>query len=171
MRKYLKNGQEPIILHFGDHDPSGLDMTRDIIDRMKVFLADIDVRRLALNMEQVNEYNPPPNPTKLTDSRAHGENGYINIYGHESWELDALPPDVLNDLVRTEVEKLRDDDQWQEDVDIENEHRATLRAISNNFTGVHEYTKEKGWLDEELEADEETDEETDEDLIDEEDGE
>lgn len=152
MRQYLKAGQQPVILHFGDHDPSGLDMTRDITDRMQVFMADVRVERMALNMAQVEAYNPPPNPTKLTDSRAHGENGYIALHGHESWELDALPPDVLNDLVRTEVEKLRDDDQWQEDVDTENEHRATLRAISNNFGDVHQYTIDQGWIDEETEA-------------------
>lgn len=159
LKRIIEDGQTPLILHFGDHDPSGLDMTRDISDRMGVFMADVRVERMALNMAQVEEYNPPPNPTKLTDSRAHGENGYIAIHGHESWELDALPPDVLNDLVRTEVEKLRDDDQWQEDVDTENEYRATLRAISNNFTDVHQYTIDQGWLDKETEAGEGADEE------------
>jgi hypothetical protein len=57
---------------------------------------DLKVCRLALNMDQIERYNPPPNPAKLTDSRA---NGYIARYGSSSWELDALEPTVLARLV------------------------------------------------------------------------
>ncbi len=40
--------------------------------------------------------NPPPNPAKLTDSRC---GKYIREYGYESWELDALEPSVLDNLI------------------------------------------------------------------------
>ena len=75
--------QDGIILHLGDHDPSGMDMTRDIQDRMDLFVGpgrSIEVKRLALNMDQVREYSPPPNPAKITDSRAEA---YIQEYGDE----------------------------------------------------------------------------------------
>lgn len=58
------------IIHLGDHDPSGIDMTRDIQERMDMFGADVYVKRVALTMEQIEKFSPPPNPTKLSDARA-----------------------------------------------------------------------------------------------------
>lgn len=81
-----------VILHLGDHDPSGVDMTRDIQERLAMFGAATVVRRIALTYDQVQAYNPPPNPAKLTDSRYKA---YIERYGDESWELDALNPTVI----------------------------------------------------------------------------
>lgn len=64
-------GQKEIhIIHLGDHDPSGRDMSRDIVDRLDLFGVSVEFQRIALNYDQIEEYSPPPNPTKLTDSRA-----------------------------------------------------------------------------------------------------
>ncbi len=97
---YIKHGQTPIIFHFGDHDPSGRDMTRDITDRLEMFMGGLEVKRLALNMDQVEQYEPPPNPAKTTDSRYAA---YIAEFGGESWELDALEPAVIATLIRNAV--------------------------------------------------------------------
>ena len=109
--KYIKDGQTPLVLHFGDHDPSGKDMTRDIIDRLTLFSnSAIELQRIALNMDQVEQYNPPPNPAKITDSRA---SAYIAEYGDESWELDALETTVIADLIRDAVGVVMDQDAWE----------------------------------------------------------
>ncbi len=89
-------GKEVVILHLGDHDPSGVDMTRDNRERMEMFGVNLTLRRIALNMDQVEQYNPPPNFAKLTDSRG---SGYVEKYGNKAWELDALDPPVLNSLI------------------------------------------------------------------------
>jgi hypothetical protein len=125
--------QEVVLLHFGDHDPSGIDMTRDIQDRLSLFGVQLDLRRLALNKDQVDEYDPPPNPAKETDSRFAG---YIAEYGEESWELDALEPAVLADLVRTTVEGLRDKKAWKVAVAAEEKHRRLLKAVSERWEEV-----------------------------------
>lgn len=78
-----------ILLYLGDHDPSGLDMIRDIQDRLNEFGCTVDVIPIALTMEQIKQYNPPPNPAKITDKRAKE---YIRQFGGMSWEVDALPP-------------------------------------------------------------------------------
>jgi hypothetical protein len=130
-------GQVPIILHFGDHDPSGMDMTRDIVDRLKMFAGfHIGVERLALNMDQVQTYNPPPNPAKLSDSRAAS---YIEAYGDESWELDALDPTTLAGLVREAVDQYRDEVIWAEDEAEEEQGRAQLAKIASRFDDVAEF--------------------------------
>ena len=129
-RRMADRDQPTIILHFGDHDPSGMDMSRDIVDRLGVFGIDVDFRRLALNMDQVDEYRPPPNPAKITDSRAQA---YIKSYGDESWELDALEPAVLADLVRREIEAIRDRGLWDDEVEREKEARARLQNVADTW--------------------------------------
>jgi hypothetical protein len=131
LRKYNEeDGQCVKILHFGDHDPSGIDMSRDIRERMAVFGVDLEFSRLALNKVQVDEYKPPPNPAKATDSRFAE---YQLAYGDESWELDALPPDVLADLVRNAVDDLINHDRWKETIAIENEHRRKLGVVAEQW--------------------------------------
>jgi hypothetical protein len=100
LKKKHESGRDCVLIYLGDHDPSGIDMTRDIRERLEKFGAVVDVQRIALNMEQIERFNPPPNPAKETDTRAQG---YIEKYGAESWELDALRPQVLHDLI---VEKI-----------------------------------------------------------------
>ena len=132
--EYEAQGQKPVVLHFGDHDPSGIDMTRDNQDRLDMFSRyGVSVRRLALNMDQVETYDPPPNPAKLTDSRC---SGYIARYGPNSWELDALDPPVIDRLIRDAVAEIRDDDLWEAAVAREDEARGVLQAVSDNWTEI-----------------------------------
>lgn len=137
--RYRGGGQTPIVLHFGDHDPSGIDMTRDIRERLEMFLyqEEVEVDRLALNMDQVRKYKPPPNPAKITDSRS---GGYIKMYGSSSWELDALEPSVLGDLIEKAVLQFRDETLWDAAVAREKSERETLLDISSNYQEVVEFT-------------------------------
>jgi hypothetical protein len=130
LRRYQRAGQTPVILHFGDHDPSGLDMTRDVTDRMHLFECPLEVRRLALNMDQVEEYSPPPNPAKATDARFQT---YTALWGDECWELDALEPAMLASLVRGEIEKLRSASGWKKaDKDIKT-GRAAISKVAEQM--------------------------------------
>ena len=105
--RYCADGKPAIILHFADHDPSGIDMSRDLRDR----LGNVEVRRVALTFEQVQHYNLIPNPAKMADTRA---NGYVSQYGSQCWELDAIPPDELVRLCGDAVASLiSNPDAWQ----------------------------------------------------------
>ena len=107
---HRRQGQTPFVIHLGDHDPSGMDMSRDITDRLEIFTKrSLEFERIALNTDQVQQYNPPPNPAKLSDSRA---TGYITRFGYESWELDALNPNVIAGLIRRAVLSCRNDKAW-----------------------------------------------------------
>lgn len=139
LKSYRRVKQEPVVIHLGDHDPSGIDMTRDIEDRLSEFAGGgIEVIRIALNFPQVQKYNPPPNPCKITDSRA---GGYIALHGKESWELDALEPRVIADLIRDEVYAHRDVSKWETAVNAEEEMRKALTACSNNWEEVKAFLK------------------------------
>lgn len=141
LRQYRNAGQTPIILHFGDHDPSGIDMTRDIVDRLALFSEGlIKVERLALNQDQIDQYNPPPNPAKLTDSRGAS---YVAVHGDESWELDALEPRVLAQLVRDAVDQYRDEDAMAEETDVQDRERKQLGQISERYDDVVHFLGEE----------------------------
>lgn len=134
LKGYQYNAQVPLILHLGDHDPSGKDMTRDITDRLSEFSGgDIEVKRLALNMNQVEQYGPPPNPAKITDSRA---DKYIEEFGGESWELDALEPAVIAQLIRDAVVEVRDQDQWDKAVAAEEKQKKQLGKVSAKWETI-----------------------------------
>jgi hypothetical protein len=134
----IRGGQSAHIIHLGDHDPSGKDMSRDIEERLWEFLSyhgesAIEVHRIALNMDQVRKYNPPPNPAKITDSRARG---YISKFGGESWELDALDPDVLVSLIRVNVLKRLDVALWKEQRKRQEGERKLLTTASRRWSEV-----------------------------------
>ncbi len=135
---YIENKQTPVILHFGDHDASGLDMTRDIRERLELFNygEPILVDRLALNMEQVHAYKPPPNPVKESDSRSPG---YTRIYGVESWELDALPPDVLAGLVERAVKQFIEPEAWEAAEAREKAEKESLKHLAGDFEEIKRY--------------------------------
>ena len=115
-----------VILYLGDHDPSGLDMIRDIQERLNEFGTSLEVRHIALTMEQIDEYNPPPNPAKVTDPRS---GNYIDEFGAVSWEVDALDPPTLHELVRHNIESLIDLDLYLSVIDQEEDDKTTLRKL------------------------------------------
>lgn len=139
----IHNGKKVVIIHLGDHDPSGIDMTRDLAERLDVFTQyefgmakdahTVDVDRIALSMAQIQQYNPPPNPAKTTDARFAG---YMNQYGEESWELDALDPRVLDELIQQAILKHIDIPLFNQRVQAEGEARNVLHGLVNRWDEV-----------------------------------
>ncbi len=101
------------ILYLGDYDPSGIDMIRDIHDRIIEFATgsdwymeqrefDFSIEPIALTREQIEEYNPPPNPVKRATAAKKGDpraEEFVSRYGSSCWEVDALKPEVLHSLL------------------------------------------------------------------------
>ena len=188
----MNEGKKIKILYFGDHDPSGMDMIRDIKARVMLMLTkgsqfdnyfdermenwwsreELDLFAIAqmegyeevamlydnsmddethekhqslfeegrrkmyieehelfeiihvgLTMKQIKEYNPPHNPAKMTDPRAKS---YIAKYGQVSWEVDALKPAVMLQIVNTAIEEQMDMDQYDLIMEEEAEEKAEL---------------------------------------------
>lgn len=184
IRWHIEQGNEVKILHIGDHDPSGLDMSRDIEDRLRKFIA-VDwagihmgpgswtrgsirysmlehmeskgnasegvgrgtlqpwsLKRIALNYDQVQQYSPPPNPAKQTDARFRKYEEETGL--DESWELDALDPNVLAALIQDEIDAVRDDEQWGSDEHQMETERNTLRGIEGWWDEVSKFIEDKG---------------------------
>lgn len=136
LMRWRDQGQTPIILHLGDHDPSGIDMTRDIFDRLALFAGQMKVDRLALNWNQIEQYNPPPNPAKMKDSRA---DAYIARFGMSSWELDALDPNAIAGLIENAVFQFRDENLWAEAVAREKEGLDLLSKAADRWGDVAKF--------------------------------
>lgn len=152
-RSRALEGKKLHLIYFGDHDPSGRDMTRDISERVPLLGGepiihkgdapiplDIKIHRLALNIDQVRKYNPPENPCKLEDTRSPA---YVAEFGNSSWELDALEPTTLKDLLFRTVEKLKDQELWEAAEAHELTLRQRLEKIINNANKVRKPRKKK----------------------------
>ena len=130
-------GKDVVLIHLGDHDPSGIDMSRDIEERLVLFGVDtfmFNFRRIALNMEQIEEFAPPPNPAKLTDSRC---GSYISKYGDESWELDALEPKVIHDLITNNVTEFWDyEEVLKVRARVESE-KEVMESVANDWDKIY----------------------------------
>ena len=122
--RYLSRGQKLHLFYLGDFDPSGEDMVRDISDRLFEFGADVKIVKIALTWEQVQQYSPPPNPVKVKDSRARA---FIDRYGASSWEVDALPPQVLEELIRAHFAAILDREAMDEVIEQEEKDKTKLQ--------------------------------------------
>lgn len=127
LRGAKRQGQGLLILHLGDHDPSGIDMTRDLDDRLSMFAGHLDLQRIALTRDQIDDQQPPPNPAKTTDSRFAS---YRAEHGDESWELDALQPQYLVDLVTEHIMSVVDVHTWEQRENFVEEKRALLTKLA-----------------------------------------
>jgi len=134
LKGYLNEGKRVTVFHLGDHDPSGIDMSRDNDERLNMFtrtLAGVNLVRLGLNQNQIQDFDLPPDPTKITDSRAQA---YIRIYGDTSWELDALPSREINRLIVSSIEGVLDMTKFKAALEAETKSRNELRDVSKHWT-------------------------------------
>ena len=125
--KEQQDYKECVVLYMGDHDPSGMNMVHDIRDRFQDFECHATVEPLALTMDQIEQYNLPSNPAKMSDPRSKE---YVKEFGKISWELDALNPDVLSELISSNIEKRLNADEYQRVIDRENEEKQELVRVS-----------------------------------------
>jgi len=130
LRIKQQQGKECVILYLGDHDPSGKNMITDIRNRLEQFQCDATIRDVALTMEQIKQYNLPPNPAKKSDPRS---DKYIKRHGNLSWELDALTPEVLNQLVSSNIEGFLDMDEYQRVINQEEEEKMELVQVTQDI--------------------------------------
>lgn len=124
-------GKECALLYLGDQDPSGEDMVRDIDERLNdLFRVNVEVRKLAITPEQVAQYDPPPNPAKMSDSRAAA---FVAKYGPNSYEVDALPPNVLTQIINDAIDEYQDHDLMDEVIAQEDRDRELLREAGRSI--------------------------------------
>ena len=124
--------QIPAVIHLSDHDPSGVDMTRDLREKFELFGLRFPIERVALTMDQIRQYEPPPNYAKASDSRSEG---YVEQYGTECWELDALDPSVIQSVVEDAVqEQVTSRGSFAARKEERGEQRERLGEVSDRWT-------------------------------------
>jgi hypothetical protein len=129
-QRFLEQEKTKILLYLGDHDPSGLDMDRDIQTRLNEFGVDVEVIRIGLTSEQIKKYNPPTNPAKLKDPRSKW---YVENFGYISREIDALKPEVLQELIKSSILKFLDLEKYEQVKKIEKKDIELLkRRVAND---------------------------------------
>ena len=125
-----REGKIPVVIYLGDHDPSGMDMSRDVAERLARMSGGvpIEIERLALNRDQVDQHQLPPNPAKRSDSRALG---YMLEHGEHSWELDALDPQTVDQMLSDTIEAWMDHDLYDRAVEREDRIKAEIEQFAD----------------------------------------
>jgi len=106
--KILPKEVTPMILYFGDYDPSGEDIPRSIGENLSKMGVDVEMKRIALMEEQVIEMSLPPAPIKIGDSRSAKWGGLGQV------ELDAIEPNILQRMCREAIKKVFNEELYTE---------------------------------------------------------
>jgi hypothetical protein len=99
-----ETGKPCYVYYAGDLDPSGWQMARSLEQKLAEFGAPVVFERLAVNPEQIQAWDLPTRPSKVSDTRCKA---FFAEFGNgtESVELDAIHPDLLRSLVRDAIEQ------------------------------------------------------------------
>jgi len=120
-------GKSPVIIYFGDYDPSGEDIPRSIKENLERLGVSVRLKRIALMEEQVVEWNLPPAPAKETDSRTAKWKGLGQV------ELDAVKPEKLQSMCQKAIDDLFDPDLYSDLLDRESIERSQYRIELRNY--------------------------------------
>lgn len=136
-------GYKTILFHIGDHDPSGIDMTRNNREMTDMYASGVgpEVIRLALNMDQVREFDLPPNYAKNTDSKT---DQYVEAFGSdECWELDALDNADIDRIIREAIDEVLDRELFDANLKAEEVNRDLLHSVRKDWTTVERFVQHK----------------------------
>jgi hypothetical protein len=124
----MYNGEKNLVmLYFGDYDPSGEDIPRSLKENIRRMGCDIEVKRIALNKELIEELGLPSAPTKMTDSRS------ANWDGEGAVELDAVEPNTLKNMCEDAIEELFDSSLYEELEEREQKERKKYQKELRDF--------------------------------------
>lgn len=133
--------QKVVILYLSDHDPEGMEMPEKVQETLETMgVENFEVQRIGLTLDQVRQFNPPPSFAKETSSR---HTRYVERYGtDEAWELDALTPDVIQELIQQGVNQHRDNRLWEAANAREINSKERMNEITNRFEEILEFLDE-----------------------------
>jgi hypothetical protein len=122
------DGRPTYVYVLTDFDPSGVSIAEKVEEELvnRAPCSDITVERLAVDRSQIERWDLPTRPTKDSDTRARK---FRRVHGTDSVELDAIPPDVLRQLVRDAIDSHMDPWRLEQFRMVEREERETLRTM------------------------------------------
>lgn len=138
----IMQGKKPVVLYFGDLDPSGVQMLEASIETLEdeLDLYDVEFKRIGLNPEHIKKYDLPADPSaiKISDPRY---DAYVRRYGEVAVELDAVHPADLKKMIKNAVENELDmEAYWHEDYlniedsgDIDDLRYKVINLLENEF--------------------------------------
>jgi hypothetical protein len=119
-----------VILHLGDFDPSGVSIFESVAADVEAFvmadrphgLVEVQFERVALTREQVQAYDLPTAPAKASDTRSKTWTG-------GTCQLEALPPNVIADILRAAIKKRIDWVKFNDDLNAQDVDRLMIRGL------------------------------------------
>tara|TARA_Y100000310_G_C20691169_1_gene822321 strand:+ start:3641 stop:4597 length:957 start_codon:yes stop_codon:yes gene_type:complete len=156
-KAWERQGHSVVILYLSDHDPEGLHMPEQVGEALEQFgVTNMEIRRIGLTMDQIREHQPPPSAAKESSSRA---SAYVEATGTtDAWELDALRPAVIQQLIEDEVRDIRDLDLWNEAIAQEEANKDLMMQVTDRWDEIVEFLEDNPEDDDDDEWEEDEDE-------------
>lgn len=127
--RFLGTGKERlVILLLTDFDPEGEDIARNFAQSLRDDFGIFDVTgiKVALTKDQIEELSLPPNfRAKEGSSR---RKGFVAKHGENVYELEAIPPERMQDYLRDAIEQVLDLGAYADEMRREEEDAAALEA-------------------------------------------
>lgn len=129
VRRFRQSGKEKlIVIIVSDLDPAGMTIAesfgRSLRDDFGVESDRLAVVKAALTIEQVKQLGLLPAIEAKSGASTSGE--YIRRYGRHVWELEAVPPEQLREIIRETVLSVMDLEQLNHEQRLEVQEAATL---------------------------------------------
>jgi hypothetical protein len=128
------DGRPLIVIYIGDWDPSGMYMSeRDLPDRLEKYGGDhVKIKRIALVEKQLIGLPFFKATEKKDDPRFKW---FVQNYGKQCWEIDALDPRVLRKCVEKEIKKLIEPVAWQRCEVVNSAEQESLCKVLTKWAG------------------------------------
>ncbi len=122
------------IFYIGDHDSSGLDIERDLEEKLVEYgAADFEIKRLAILPEDIKKFNLPPLRVKESDPRTKR---FKKTHGTEVIEADALPPSELRRRIEEAIRNEIEWETWNRSEKVEKVEMDNITALVNKFKDI-----------------------------------
>ena len=123
-QRAFDDGRPLVVLHIGDLDPSGVHLfnaaAEDVEAWAEYYGAEVEFRRVAVTLEQVEAYQLPTAPPKATDRRS---------FTGQTCQAEALDPGTLSALLAEALSEVLNRGIRQVDEDFEADERVALLAF------------------------------------------
>ena len=136
--RFRASGKEKLVLLFAsDFDPEGEDIAASFARSMRddFGIEEVHAIKAALTFEQVREHKLPPIMKAKQRDKGRGKK-FVSKYGEDVFELEALPPETLQAILRQHIEAVIDRDAFDAEIEAERRDAKFLAGVRNTVNDV-----------------------------------
>ena len=136
-QRFEKSGKERLVLLIlSDFDPDGEEIAHSLARSLRddFGIDDVEAVKVALTAAQVEEFDLPPVMQAKQSSTNYRR--FADQHGDDVFELEAVPPEVLQNLLRDAIDAVIDTEAFNHEIDQEKQDAASLETTRRRVQGL-----------------------------------